>query len=81
MLQLLRLPDIVDRAIEFRAPNHLAEYAYDVATEFNRFYEACHILSEEDPARQASWLGLVALTLRMLETLLDLLAIEIPERM
>ncbi len=81
MLQLLRLPDIVDRAIEFRAPNHLAEYAYDVATEFNRFYEACHILSEDDPARQASWLGLVALTLRMLETLLDLLAIEIPERM
>ncbi len=81
MLQLLRLPDIVDRAIEFRAPNHLAEFAYDVATEFNRFYEACHILSEQDVARQASWLGLVALTLRTLETLLDLLAIEIPERM
>jgi arginyl-tRNA synthetase len=81
MLQLLRLPDVIARAIEFRAPNHVAEYAFDIATEFNRFYEVCHILSEADPARQASWLGVVALTLRSLETLLDLLAIAIPDRM
>ncbi len=81
VLQLLRFPDVVARAVEFRAPNHLAEFAYDVATEFNRFYEDCHILSEPDAARQASWLGLVSLTLTVLLTLLDLLAIEVPERM
>jgi arginyl-tRNA synthetase len=81
MLQLLRLPDVVDRAIEFRAPNHLAEFAYDIATDFNRFYEACHILSEPDAARQASWLSLVDLTVQTLRTMLDLLAIEVPERM
>ncbi len=81
MLQLVRFPDVIDRAVEFRAPNHVAEFAYDVATDFNRFYEACHILSEESAARQASWLRLVELTLRMLRTLLDLLAIEVPERM
>ena len=72
---------LIARAIEFRAPNHLAEFAYDVATEFNRFYEACHILSETDAGRQASWLRLVDVTLRVLLTLLDLLAIEVPERM
>ena len=44
-------------------------------TEFNRFYEACHILREEDPARRASWLRLVELTLRMLELVLDVLGI------
>ncbi len=81
MLRLLRLPEVVARSLEHRAPNHLAEYAYDVATDFNRFYEACHILSEEDPVRQASWLGLVQLTLRLLDELLDLLGIEIPNRM
>ncbi|HSF86879.1 MAG TPA: arginine--tRNA ligase [Acidimicrobiia bacterium] len=81
MLQLVRFPDVIARAIEFRAPNHLAEFAYDVATEFNRFYEACHILSETDAGRQASWLRLVDVTLRVLLTLLDLLAIEVPERM
>ncbi len=81
MLRLLRLEDTVTRTAEHRAPNHLAEYAYELTTDFNRFYEACHILNEEDAARQASWLGLVEVTLRTLQLLLDLLAIEIPERM
>ena len=81
MLQLARLPEVINRAVEFRAPNHLAAYAYDVVTDFNRFYEVCHILREEDPVRQASWLGLVGLTLRQLGLLLDLLGITVPERM
>ena len=81
MLRLLRLPEVVERAIDVRAPNVLAEYAYEVANDFNRFYEACHILSEEDAARQASWLALVDLTLRVLRLLLHTLGIEAPERM
>ena len=81
MLRLARLPEILGRAAEFRAPNYLAEYAYELVADFNRFYEACHILSETDAARQASWLSLVRTTLRELELVLDLLGIEIPERM
>jgi arginyl-tRNA synthetase len=81
MLRLVRLPEVVARSVDLRAPNVLAEYAFDVATDFSRFYEHCHILSEEDPSRQASWLGLVSLTLSVLTQLLDLLGIEIPERM
>ena len=81
MLRLVRLPEVIQRAVDLRAPNVLAEYTYDVATDFSRFYEHCHILSEEDPERQASWLGLVSLTLAVLTQLLDLLGIEIPERM
>lgn len=81
MLELTRFPEVLARTVEFRAPNHLAEYAYEIVTAFNRFYEACHILSESDSRRQASWLGLVRLTLGLLETVLDLLGIEIPERM
>jgi arginyl-tRNA synthetase len=81
MLYLARLPEVLDRTFELRAPNHVAEYAYDLATQFNRFYEECHILREGDPARQASWLALVDLALRELNLLLDLLGIEVPERM
>lgn len=81
MLQLARLPEVIGRAAEFRAPNHLAEYVYEVATDFNRFYEACHILREEDADVQGSWLGLVQLTLRQMTLLLDLLGISVPERM
>ncbi|MGH8874045.1 MAG: arginine--tRNA ligase [Acidimicrobiia bacterium] len=81
MLELARLPEVIGRAIEYRAPNYLAEFAYELATRFNRFYDTCHILREEDVARQASWLALVEVTLRELELVLDLLGIEIPERM
>jgi arginyl-tRNA synthetase len=81
MLRLVRLPEVLARAADLRAPNVIAEYAYDVATDFSRFYEHCHILSEEDPTRQASWLTLVAGTLATLALLLELLGIEVPERM
>jgi arginyl-tRNA synthetase len=81
MLELARLPDAVERAAEHRAPNHVAEYAFELVAGFSRFYEACHILRESDPVRQASWLSLVQLTLAELTLLLDLLGIAVPERM
>ncbi|MDE0139808.1 MAG: arginine--tRNA ligase [bacterium] len=81
VLRLLQLPEVIDRAMELRAPNHLAEFAYEVAADFSRFYEACHILTERDPGLQASWLGTVRTTRRVLELLLDLLGIEVPARM
>lgn len=81
MLGLLRFPEVIQRSIDLRAPNHVAEYAHNLAGRFNRFYDACHILSEPDPARQASWLAVVAWTLKTLERLLDLLGIEVPDRM
>ena len=81
MLELARLPDVIERTAELRAPNHLAEFAYSLAAVWNRFYDACHILDEPDPARQAAWLALADLTLRTLTTSLDLLGIEVPDRM
>ena len=81
MLRMLQLPEVIDRAVELRAPNHLAEYAYEMASDFSRFYETCHILTEAHTGRKASWLALVATARRTLETLLDLLGIEVPERM
>lgn len=81
MLRLVRMQEVVNRSASLRAPNVIAEFAYEVATDFSRFYEHCHILREQDAARQASWLSLVEVTLRALTTLLDLLGIEIPERM
>jgi arginyl-tRNA synthetase len=81
ILALLKLPEVVERAIELRAPNHVAEYAYTLAGQFNRFYDECHILSEEDPERQASWLALSEWVLAALERLLHLLGIVVPDRM
>ncbi len=81
MLELLHLPEVVDRAIDLRAPNHVAEYAHSLAGRWNRFYDQCHVLGETDPVRQGSWLSLARWTQTTLETLLHLLGIEVPERM
>ncbi len=81
MLALLRLPEVVERAAEHRAPNHVALYAYELAAEFSRFYENCRIIDEPDAVVQAGWLGLVEVTQRQLAFLLDLLVLQVPERM
>jgi arginyl-tRNA synthetase len=80
-LHLLLLPEVIDRGIALREPNHIADYAYGLAGEFNRFYDSCHILSESDRARQASWLALSSWALSTLELTLHLLGIEVPDRM
>ena len=80
-LKLLELPDLLDFAFDQRAPNHLCDYAYNLAIAFNRFYRAHHILNEKDEAQQASWLGVAQLTVDVLELVLDLLGISVPERM
>jgi arginyl-tRNA synthetase len=64
-----------------QAPNHLCDYIYRLAVAFNRFYDRHHILREVDSAQQASWLALVKLIETMLERMLEMLGIEVPERM
>ena len=81
MLYLTRLPDLIAYAYETRAPNHLADYVYNLALTFNRFYRACHIMSEEERVQQRSWLALTRLALEQMELVLELLGIQVPERM
>lgn len=81
VLHLLQFPEVVDRAMDLRAPNHLAEYAFELAGAFNRFYDTSHILSEDDPDQRGSWLRLAQWSLAALERSLQLLGIEVPDRM
>jgi arginyl-tRNA synthetase len=80
-LQLLALGDAMAAAEDKRAPNMLCEYAFDLAQAFSGFYAAHHILSESDATLRAARLGLSAQVLAVLTNVLDLLGIEVPERM
>ena len=68
-------------AYDKRMPHLLAEHAYRIAQSFSKFYAACPVLAAPDAATRASRLALSAATLRQLETALDLLGVETPERM
>jgi arginyl-tRNA synthetase len=76
-----QLETAVEQAISTQEPAVVAKYGFRLAQAFNNFYHHHHILSEEDTARQAFLLFLVALVEKTLARTLELLGIEIPERM
>lgn len=80
-LQILALTDALAAAEEKRAPNVLCDYVFELSQRFSRFYAEHHIMRETDVELRAARLGMAALTLAMIERVLRLLGIEIPERM
>jgi len=67
-------------AYEKKAPHFLAEHAYALAQAFSGFYTNCPILPAEGAVR-ASRLALANATLKQLTLSLELLGIEVPNRM
>jgi arginyl-tRNA synthetase len=67
-------------AYDKRAPHFLAEHAFNLAQSFSGFYQHCPIMQAEGAVR-ASRLALASATLKQLTLTLDLLGIEVPERM
>lgn len=81
MLELTKLNSVVEASYDEIAPHKICSYIYDLANSFNRFYHETKILTEEDEVTKASWIKLLMLTKEVLETCIDLLGFEAPERM
>lgn len=79
--KLLQFGEVLQSSARRCAPNTLCAYLYELAGLFSRFYEACPILNNDDPASRASRLKLAWLTARTLKTGLGLLGIQTLERM
>jgi len=71
----------VEQAVASQEPAGVAKYAFRLAQAFNNFYHRFHILSEPDAQRQQFLLYLVQLVNQTLTSALDLMGIEVPERM
>lgn len=76
-----RLPDVMAEALEAREPSILAEYAYELAQNFSRFYAACPIAKADDLEIAKSRIALSSLVHGQLCLLLHILGIAVPERM
>lgn len=81
MLELTRFGGVMENAFEEAAPHKICSYIYDLANAFNRFYHETKILSESNEEQQASWITLLLLTQRVLESCIGVLGFEAPERM
>jgi arginyl-tRNA synthetase len=80
-VRLLRLPEVLEFAAEECKPNVLTDYLFDLANAFSTFWEECPVLKAESVQRRDSRLALCDLTARTLKSGLDLLGIDVVDRM
>lgn len=81
MLELIKFNSVIDNAYEELAPHKICAYIYEIANAFNRFYHETRILAEENEEKQKSYIALLKLTKNVLNTCIDLLGFEAPEKM
>lgn len=78
---IARYPDVLREAGQAYNPALLANYAYELTKEFNRFYRDAPILKSNHPNTSAFRLSLANLTGETLLNAMSLLGIQMPERM
>ena len=81
MLEAAKFNGVIMNAFEEKAPHKICSYIYELANAFNSFYHETKILSEENQVQKQSWIRLLVLCRDVLETCIDLLGFEAPERM
>ncbi len=81
-IKLLQFSEMLDQVAREAMPHILCSYLYELASLYMTFYEACPILKDDIPQDlRNSRLRLCHLVARTIEKGLDLLGIEVMERM
>ena len=81
MLALVKYNEMMENAYEELAPHKICAYIYDLANAFNHFYHETKIMAEENEAKKQGYIALLILTKKVLESCIDVLGFEAPERM
>ena len=82
LIKLLNLfPIRIKEGGDSYSPAIVANYAYDLAKEFNQYYHEVSILREEDPATRAGRLSLIKVIADILTKAMSILGVTLPERM
>ena len=81
MLSLSKWGEIVQAAYEEQAPHKICQYINELSDAYNKFYHENKIVANEDAALRNSHICLSKLVVNVLETAVDLLGLEAPERM
>jgi len=81
ILNLNNLDNILTKSFNSKSLNDITEYLYKLTTSYNRFYTENIILKETDESKRESWLYLTKIVYEVNKILLDILAIEVPDKM
>lgn len=78
---LFGFPQLIRTAADEMDPSHIASFCYDLAKAYHKFYHEHSILSADSDAARAFRMKLSTAVSNALRTGMDLLGIEMPERM
>ena len=81
MLVLAKFNDVIENSVIELAPHKICAYVYELSNSFNKFYHETKILSCEDETRRISYINLILLAKKALETCIELLGFSAPDRM
>lgn len=81
ILKLNNLDKVLNNAFNAKSLNDITDYLYELTASYNRFYTENTILTESDNLKRESWLYLTKIVSDINVKLLDILAIEVPDRM
>jgi arginyl-tRNA synthetase len=80
-VRILRLPETLELAALELKPNIVTDYLFDLANAYSTFFDECPVLKAESAQRRDSRLALCDLTARTLKFGLNLLGIDVVDRM
>ncbi len=81
ILAMLDLKRIIKRSFENYSLNEICEYLYKITNLYNNFYAENKVLTEKNIDIRSSWLALTKLIFDNNKYLLNILGINIPEKM
>ena len=81
VMEMAKFNTMMENAFEEVAPHKVCAYIYDLANAFNKFYHETRILAETDETKKAGYIALLVLCKEILETCIDVLGFDAPQKM
>jgi len=81
LVKLTELPKNLKNAYQEVTTSYIAEFIFDLSSLYNRFYTNNNIQSETNANLKETYIALTRLTYNVLKNLLDILAIEVVDKM
>lgn len=81
ILTLLNLSQVLNKSLDAKSLNDIAEYIYKLTSQYNKFYAEHKIITEENADIRESWLVLTKTVYNINMLLLNTLGIPVPEKM
>ncbi len=81
MVSLLNINNVLVKSFESRSLNDICEHLYKITNIYNNFYYQNRILTEEDIDKRETWLTITKIVYENNYKLLNILGIDVPDRM